>query len=219
MSSTESHALLMDRNYRVIRHIYDATRKYFLFGRDRLLEQMEIAVGNNVLEVGVGTARNLIKLARKHESFNLCGLDASAEMLKTAQHNIEAQGLTSQIKLTQGLAEETDCKNCFEVSDGFDVIFFSYSLSMIPPWKEALNKALAQLKSSGKLYIVDFWDQRTYFPLFRLALKKWLKFFHVAYQPELMEYLKELQSEKKIELEIEPVGGSYAFIAVVKPVP
>ena len=31
------HAALMDTVYRGQRHIYDATRKYFLFGRDRLI--------------------------------------------------------------------------------------------------------------------------------------------------------------------------------------
>ena len=53
----------MDRMYRMQRYFYDVTRKYYLLGRDQLLEQMEVRAGEHVLEIGCGTARNLIALA------------------------------------------------------------------------------------------------------------------------------------------------------------
>ena len=34
------HAALMDRVYRRQRHIYDATRKFYLLGRDPLIERL-----------------------------------------------------------------------------------------------------------------------------------------------------------------------------------
>jgi len=46
----------MDRMYRYTRHVYDLSRKYYLFGRDRLLRKMQIAEGDRVIEVGCGTA-------------------------------------------------------------------------------------------------------------------------------------------------------------------
>ena len=36
-----NHAALMDSVYRRQRHIYDLTRKYFLFGRDTLIEGLD----------------------------------------------------------------------------------------------------------------------------------------------------------------------------------
>lgn len=39
-SAQESHARLMDRMYRYQRYIYDFTRKYYLFGRDTLIRDL-----------------------------------------------------------------------------------------------------------------------------------------------------------------------------------
>ena len=51
---------LMDRIYRRQRHVYDVTRKYYLLGRDALIDRLEPPVDGRVLEIGCGTARNLI---------------------------------------------------------------------------------------------------------------------------------------------------------------
>ena len=51
------HAERMDRMYRYQRHIYDLTRKYYLLGRDRLIDELQPPVGGHVLEVGCGTGR------------------------------------------------------------------------------------------------------------------------------------------------------------------
>jgi S-adenosylmethionine-diacylgycerolhomoserine-N-methlytransferase len=58
-------AELMNRTYRHQRHIYDVTRKYYLFGRDRLIARLDPPAGGRVLEIGCGTARNLIAAARR----------------------------------------------------------------------------------------------------------------------------------------------------------
>ena len=63
--STADQAVAMDRMYRVTRHIYDVTRAYYLLGRDRMLAMVDTNPGTATLEVGCGTARNLIKLARR----------------------------------------------------------------------------------------------------------------------------------------------------------
>ena len=79
----------MDSTYRVQRYFYDVTRKYYLLGRDRLLREMNVQPGETVLEVGCGTGRNLIILARRHPDARFFGLDASASMLETAEWKIE----------------------------------------------------------------------------------------------------------------------------------
>ncbi len=79
----------MDRMYRLQRYFYDLTRKYYLLGRDRLLDEMDVSDGETVLEVGCGTARNLIILAKRRPTANLYGLDASNAMLETARAKID----------------------------------------------------------------------------------------------------------------------------------
>ena len=69
-------AVAMDRMYRLTRHVYDLTRHYYLLGRDRMLDKVATSPTTSTLEVGCGTARNLIKLARRAEPGLLCGLDA-----------------------------------------------------------------------------------------------------------------------------------------------
>ena len=64
MGETDQAALL-DSIYAYQRLIYDWTRKFFLFGRDTLIREMKLQPGDHVVEVGCGTARNLIALAKK----------------------------------------------------------------------------------------------------------------------------------------------------------
>ena len=56
----------MDGIYRYQRYIYNASRKYFLLGRDHLIERLRPPDGGTVLEIGCGTGRNLILAARRY---------------------------------------------------------------------------------------------------------------------------------------------------------
>lgn len=209
------HAVLMDRIYRMQRHGYDATRKYYLFGRDRLIARMAVAPGDHVLEVGCGTARNLICLAQRHPAAKFYGLDASRAMLTTAQAKVERRGLWPGITLQHALAEQLDAPAMFG-RPHFDVIFFSYALSMIPPWQAALEAALANLKPGGQLWIVDFWDQAELPGWFRSLLVRWLALFHVQHRPELIAHLQALPAGGGTTLTLESIGRRYAFLACLQ---
>ena len=112
MATTEE----MDQMYRWTRYVYDFTRKYYLLGRDRLLREMEIQPGDRVLEIGCGTARNLIRLARQRPDIRCFGLDASNEMLATAAAKVKARRLAGQrITLRHCLAEELSYAKTFEL--------------------------------------------------------------------------------------------------------
>ena len=202
----------MDKIYRYQRYVYDFTRKYYLFGRDRLLEKLPLEKGDCVLEIGCGTARNLIYLAKTHPGTHLYGLDASAEMLKTARAKLDSLP-KYQITLRQALAEDLDHQKTFNLAEPFDYIFFSYSLSMIPTWRDALCAAFANLKSNGSIYIVDFWDQSGYPVWFQRVLTRWLALFHVRHEPALLHCLQNLQGKGCASLELEAIGKNYAFLA------
>jgi S-adenosylmethionine-diacylgycerolhomoserine-N-methlytransferase len=199
----------MDRMYRHQRHIYDLTRKFYLLGRDRVLRELPLEPGDKLCEIGCGTARNLIFLARRHPDVALYGIDASAEMLATAKAAIARAGLSGRITLAQGLAEEFDPAALFGV-ERIDTVVFAYSLSMIPEWRAAVARAVAGLAPSGRLVIVDFWDQHGLPGWFSRGLRRWLALFGV--QPRL-DLVAALDGNALGAVAHLPLYGGYAVMA------
>jgi S-adenosylmethionine-diacylgycerolhomoserine-N-methlytransferase len=180
---------LMNRIYRHQRYIYNATRKYYLLGRDRLIADLGARDGARVLEIGCGTGRNLILAARTFPRARCFGIDLSTEMLATATGAISRAGLASRIRVAQGDATQFDPIALFGTNQ-FDRIFISYSLSMIPPWQSVVDKAIAHLAPGGELRIVDFGGQDRLPVLFRRLLWRWLRAFHVTPRDNLESVLR-----------------------------
>jgi S-adenosylmethionine-diacylgycerolhomoserine-N-methlytransferase len=205
----------MDKMYRHQRYFYDLTRKYYLLGRDKLIAEMDVQANENVLEVGCGTARNLKILAKKYPNAKFFGLDASSEMLKTAE---EKTANLKNINLKVALADNFNRRQTFSLDAPFDTIYFSYSISMIPPWKESIANALANLKRGGSLYIVDFYDQKDLPAFFQKILQGWLRQFHVQFWGDLMPHLELLETQGLGKLKVTPLYKRYSFIAEFKKI-
>lgn len=208
-----THADTLDRIYHFQRHFYDATRPLFLPGRNRLLDCLRPNPGDNILEVGCGTGRNLIRLAQRYPAVDLYGVDASAEMLKTANSNVAKARFEGRITLAHGFAEEITPHCPIPTPGGFDRIFFSYSLSMMPDWPAALDAAARALTPSGTLYILDFWDQGNWSKLLRRLFARWLALFHVRFDPRMLTAIQQHLPNRKTPLSIQPIAGRYAFLA------
>jgi len=183
-ASAGSHAALMDGVYRTQRHIYDATRKYYLLGRDRLIEDLSPPPGGAVLEMGCGTGRNLVLAARLHPQARFFGLDISEEMLISARRKIHRSGLADRIEIRAADATTVDAPALFDV-EAFDRVFFSYTLSMVPDWRTALARALEATAPGGTLHIVDFGQQADMPRLAHAVLRRWLALFHVEPRKDL----------------------------------
>ncbi len=184
-------AVLMDRIYRRQRHVYDFTRKYYLLGRDRLIDRLAPPAGSRVLEIGCGTARNLVRAARAYPDIEFYGIDISSEMLETARQTIARRCLTAHIQLAQADATRFDPALLFGVP-GFSRIFVSYSLSMIPDWQLVLTRAYGLLLPGGELHIVDFGRQEKLPQAVKAALRAWLRLFHVQPRDDLEGELRRL---------------------------
>jgi S-adenosylmethionine-diacylgycerolhomoserine-N-methlytransferase len=202
----------MDRQYRYQRYVYDLSRKYYLLGRDALLNEMDVQPGETVLEIGCGTARNLTKLAYRYPSVKLYGIDASRMMLDTARDKLRGTLYERNITLRQGLAGQVSHHD-FGLEKPFDHIVFSYVLSMIPGWQGALEHALHILKPGGCLHVVDFSDQQTMPPWFRRVLLQWLDWFHVHPDPDVPRYLEQLAGRERDQLRMRQLAGRYALLA------
>lgn len=184
-------ASLMDAIYRHQRHIYDASRKFYLLGRDRLIAALDPPAGASILEIGCGTGRNLIAIARRYPGCPCFGLDVSEAMLETARASVARAGLESRIRLAQADATDFDPDALFGKT-GFDRIVISYALSMIPPWQGVVEEALRRLVPGGSLHIVDFGDQAGLPSAFKAVLRRWLGLFHVTPRDELPMVLEAL---------------------------
>jgi S-adenosylmethionine-diacylgycerolhomoserine-N-methlytransferase len=205
----------MDRIYRHQRHIYDASRKFYLLGRDELIERLSPQRGACVLEIGCGTGRNLVKLARAYPQARFCGIDISAEMLETAGRSVARAGLASRISLARADATRFDPQALFG-RDRFERIVISYALSMIPPWQAALNEAARHLAPGGSLHIVDFGDQAGLPAAFSRALNRWLHLFHVSPRRTLPAELASLAGGLGLVARTESRFCGYAVYAVAQ---
>jgi len=210
-----AHAALMDKVYRRQRHFYDLTRKYYLLGRDHLVRQLNARPGERVIEIGCGTARNLIRIAETYPGTKLFGLDASAEMLRTAHEAVARARLSERIALKRALAEELT-PNLFGSEQKFDHAIFSYSLSMIPDWRAALLAAAKAVRADGFIHVVDFGDLGSLWSVASLTLRAWLRRFHVAPRDELLTLLEAGSRRPGCVLHLLP--GRYAFVLKASPV-
>ncbi|HEV7306340.1 class I SAM-dependent methyltransferase [Ensifer sp.] len=206
-----SHARRMDHMYRYQRHFYDLTRKYYLFGRDTLIRDMQPSPGASVLEVGCGTGRNLALIKRCFPSARLFGLDISQEMLASADAKLNGGGKRGA---ALKVADATDFDPAIFGERGFDHIVLSYSLSMIPDWQEAIDAAIAALNPGGSLHIADFGQQERLPESFRRALHGWLNRFHVTPRERLFDVLRDRARQNGADLERRAIGRGYAWLAV-----
>lgn len=209
-----SAAQHMDAIYRYQRYVYDATRKYYLLGRDRLIDELDPPKGGRVLEVACGTGRNLISAARRYPDASYYGFDISNAMLETASSSIHRAGLDGRISIAQGDATSFDAAALFGVS-GLDRIFISYALSMIPPWRAALDQALRALAPGGRLLIVDFGDQAGLPRWFKRGLRAWLAQFSVTPRDELEAELQRIGAMPGYSVRCMHLYGGYSTYAVV----
>tara|TARA_R110002124_G_scaffold11867_3_gene56447 strand:+ start:958 stop:1614 length:657 start_codon:yes stop_codon:yes gene_type:complete len=209
------HSALMDKVYRKQRHIYDLTRAWYLLGRDRMLNGLAPRTGDHILEIGCGTGRNLIATARAHPFAHFYGMDISSQMLTSARAATNRAQLNSNVSYAQGDATVFDPVRAFGRT-GFERIFMSYTLSMIPDWQGALRQGLANLAPSGELHIIDF-GQQEHLPRFcRALLFKWLSLFHVSPRADLHDVLGALATSHNATLTFTSLYRGYAWHAVLR---
>lgn len=174
---TDSAAALT-RYYRWHARLYDATRWSFLFGRAALIRAVaDHQRPRDILEIGCGTGANLIRLAHQFPEAAVTGLDLSADMLARARRKVE----TRQPPITL-------LQRCYDrplaPRPTFDLIVFSYCLSMIDPgWEQAVDAALCDLRPGGLLAVADFHDTRF------AGFRRWMALNHVRMDGHLLPHL------------------------------
>jgi len=170
LAQTAQRAFL-NRYYGLSRHFYDATRRYFLFGRDRLLAELAGERWQRLVEIGPGTGRNLGRLHRARPQARLGGVDASDAMIAHARRR------HPYATLAHGFAEDADL--AAPCGGPPERVLASYCLSMVGEPFAAIEHARDQLAPGGEVAIVDFADLGGLPPPLAAGLRRYLGAFHV----------------------------------------
>jgi S-adenosylmethionine-diacylgycerolhomoserine-N-methlytransferase len=194
-------AARMERYYRIHARIYDATRWSFLFGRASILSRLPIlCVPARILEVGCGTGHNLRLLRKRFPDAQITGVDVSATMLAKARDNLGPLVGGGGIRLHHGP---------YRMQIGgqpFDLILFSYCLSMVNPgWEQLLDFAKEDLSQDGRIAVVDFHDSP--FPLFR----RWMGVSHVRMEGHLLPGLQARFATETCEVR-NAYAGAWSYV-------
>ncbi len=205
----------MDRMYRFQRHIYDASRRHYLLGRDELLDRLKPPLNGSILEIGCGTGRNLVGAARRYPDARLFGIDISQVMLKTALKTAQQNNFLNRARFACADATFFDPLPSLG-QNKFDRIYFSFTLSMIADWQSALHHAASLLSPSGELHIVDFGQSSRLPQNFRRALFRWLAMFHVQPRSNLKSALQQLSAESGSAIQFEQLYRDYTWLAAIK---
>lgn len=215
MAADIEHARLMDRVYRHQRHFYDATRKFYLLGRDPMIEGLRPPAGGTVLEIGCGTGRNLVKAAGRYPAAGFFGIDISREMLDTAAKAVNAAGYRDRTRLAYADAAEFDPQRVFGQA-AFDRIFISYAVSMIPQWRSVVANAVTHLAPGGELHVVDFGDLAGLPAWSKAALYTWLRWYHVTPRADLFEVSAEIARWHGGTSREQRLHRGFAWISVIR---
>jgi len=205
----------MDAIYRVQRHFYDLTRKPYLLGRDVMIRELAVPPGGTVLEIGCGTARNLLCIARRHPAARCFGIDVSSVMLETARASIAREGAAHRVTVRLADATGFDPAALFGIAR-FDRVVISYALSMIPDWETALATAAGFLAPGGELHIADFGDQTGLPGWFRKGLFAWLHMFSVTPRLDLRERADAVARRFGHDCRFRSVYRGYAALAEMR---
>ena len=149
-----NHADRLEAFYAPQAEHYDRFRERLLHGRRELIERLDPRPGQSVVELGGGTGRNLEYLGDRVGTLGRFELvDLCPSLLSQARKRCERwPGIVTAVQ-----ADATTYRPAWASKYGVDCVVFSYSLTMIPDWRRAMNNAIRMLRPGGLLGVVDFY--------------------------------------------------------------
>lgn len=184
----------LERFYALHARVYDWTRPLLLLGRRRLLRGLELQPGMRVLDVGCGTGYSLPHLAR--HGARVRAVEVSPHMRERAGARLAALSRAALAAGTPPPDVRLD-RRPYGSHAGYQGwahrVLFSYSLSMIPPYPQVLERAAADLRPGGRVAVVDFLDAAG-------PVAFGLRRSHVLLGPERLEALRGLFPRHRLEV-------------------
>ncbi|MCB1797727.1 MAG: methyltransferase domain-containing protein [Gammaproteobacteria bacterium] len=127
---------------------YDAFRERLLHGRRELIGRLDALPGAAVVELGAGTGRNLLFFGNRLADLDVQLVDLCPALLEQARRRTADMDNVRVV--------DADVVS-WRPERPVDVVYLSYSLTMIPDWQGAIDNAIGMLKPGGSLGVVDFY--------------------------------------------------------------
>lgn len=167
----------MRQRYTSVAPLYDLLSvewPVYRVGRRLGVPLLDLRPGDTVLDVGCGTGLNFPLLTKAVGDGTVVGVDSSRQMLAAAQRKIVA-GDRGAVVLRRADATTMGHLRRDEpaLSGGADALLFTYSLSLMRPWRQAWEQALTLARPGARVVVVDMrvpnGSARLLSPLARLA--------------------------------------------------
>lgn len=135
---------------------YDDFRKRLLHGREELMAAVEVPEGGVWIDMGAGTGSNAELLGERLPKLRRALMvDLCPSLQEVARQRVKDRGWRN----VEVIHADAGAWRCDEAAD---LVTFSYSLTMMPDWFKAVDRAWDNLKPGGMLAIVDFYISRKY---------------------------------------------------------
>ncbi len=157
----DSHAERLNSFYAGQASDYDAFRARLLKGRGELLQSLPAPTGGVWVDMGGGTGANLEAAPWLSSCRRVVVADLCQPLLDVCRERVSHRGWN---QVEPVLADVTT----YDPGEPVDLVTFSYSLTMIPDWFRAVERARAMLAPGGVIGIVDFYVSRKYVPADRV---------------------------------------------------
>lgn len=137
-----------------VEHVYDNLAKVYDLtfgpalhpGRLVAIERMGVRLGDQVLEVGVGTAINAALYPR---TCQVTGIDFSAPMLEKARERVVSKGIEN-VRLM-----EMDAASLTFPDNSFDIVYAPYVISVVPDPVKVVQEMRRVCKPGGKIIVLN----------------------------------------------------------------
>lgn len=146
----KTHAARLESFYRGQAEGYDSFRRRLLPGREELVRLINLPEGGVWIDMGGGTGANLEYAGDRLPTLSCVHVvDLCPPLLEITRQRIGRQGWTN---VETAVADAAT----FAAPAAADAVTFSYSLTMIPDWFAAIDRAWKLLKPGGQIGVVDF---------------------------------------------------------------
>jgi ubiquinone/menaquinone biosynthesis C-methylase UbiE len=149
MSETAPQAVSVQEGYALWATSYDQEKNALIFIEEREVDRLLAGLSfSRVLDVGTGTGRHALKLARRGVS--VTAIDQSPEMLAVARQAAQREDLPIDFRLLS-----LDDGLPFEAGQ-FDLLICALMLCHVPDLARTLREFARVLQDGGHLLITDF---------------------------------------------------------------
>jgi len=177
--------------------LYDYTRPWLLRGRSELIDELPARL-DVAVDVGSGTGfalPGLLRIARQ-----VIAVEPSPDMRHRAQRRVAKLAASARVTWDTrpyGTPSSTRAN--------VDAVVFSYSLSMIPEFESAVERAEVDLAPGGQIAVVDFVSARW------RPFGDFLTRCHVDLGEERLEFLQQRFPQHTLSLRRGPLWSYFLF--------